>query len=278
MALDRLIAYVDARTGFDRWGPHANPLIARELRRTGQLSLRECLWLAFGSGLLGLAIRTLRTLTAASDVTLSDGLILVTIWVFEIIMPYIVAIQSAAWTYRTVRLERFELVWIMPLSNLAVVWALMFTALYRLRYALVAVIALMPYLVIEMFRLFVMWGAFLIHYQYDPPSRSDIITPTLYSLVIVCGLWGMNVLAAAVGVQAAMYRRHTSIAILVAPVSVLMIMVCPAILCVGFAPAVPPDSAPITQVMLLGVLLGVLVAPYVLTISLIHTTANMWRR
>jgi hypothetical protein len=73
MFLDRLIAYVDARTGFDRWGPRANPLIARTLHRTGRLSLRGCLWLAFGCGLLGLAISSLRTLNAASDVTRPMG-------------------------------------------------------------------------------------------------------------------------------------------------------------------------------------------------------------
>jgi hypothetical protein len=193
-------------------------------------------------------------------------------------MPYIVAILSAASTRRAVQPEQFELVQITPLSNPAVVCALVFTALYRVRYALVAVIALMPFLVIEMLRLFVMWGALMVHYHYDSPSRGDIITPTLYALVIVCGLWGMNVLAAAVGVQAAMVRRHTSMAILVAPFSILMIMLCPAILCTGFAPALSPDNALIRQGMLLGVLLGIVFGPYVLTYSLIHTTANVWRR
>ena len=37
----RLITAIDARTGFDRWGPDANPLIRRVKRQPVRLSLSD---------------------------------------------------------------------------------------------------------------------------------------------------------------------------------------------------------------------------------------------
>ncbi len=64
--LDRLITTIDARTGFDRWGPDANPLVRRIKRQPTRVSLRAGLWLAFVIGIAGLwpGVRNVQRITS----------------------------------------------------------------------------------------------------------------------------------------------------------------------------------------------------------------------
>jgi len=165
--------------------PAANPLIAQVLRqdrRASQgLSLRACLWLAFGLGMAGLFAATGHALTTSSDtIGIGPGLILTAGWLFHVVMPLIMASAAAAFTRRTMQAGDFALLHMTPISNDTLVRAFVFTALYRMRYVLALMVALMPFLVVETFLLFItIETAVLYYYSTNTPNYWEIVTPTL---------------------------------------------------------------------------------------------------
>jgi len=266
---------------FSRSNLHANPLIARVLRqdqrggRTLQMSLRA----AFALGLMGLAWGTWRTLNATSNEMGSGmGLVVMTGWLLHLAMPLITASAAAAFTRHAIQTGDFELLLMTPISNEALVQALVFTALFRMRYGLALMIAFMPLLVVEMFFLFIAIETMVYYYGPGAPTYWGIVTPTLAVLVILVGLWGMTVLGAAVGVQTALARRHVATAALVAPASLFMIMACPSILCMISLPALPNGDGLLALCLVAGILAAILAGPYLITFSIMHTAADQWRR
>jgi hypothetical protein len=263
--------------------PGANPLIAQVLRQDRRadrgLSLRACLRLAFGLGLIGLFAATWHALTTTSnEIGLGIGLILAGGWLFHVVMPLIMASAAATFTRHTMQAGDFELLYLTPISNDTLVRAFVFTALYRGRYFLMLLVALTPFLVIETFLLFIVLETLIIYYTLITPTYWEIVTPALAALMILVGLWGATLLGAAVGVQSALTRRHMASAALFAPASVFLIMTCPVLLCGMTAPALPINN-PIQSLCLTGaVLLALLAGPYIIAFSIMHTTADQWRR
>ncbi len=264
--------------------PGANPLIAQVLRQDRRasrgLSLRACLWLAFGLGLAGLFVATWHTLTTTSnDVGVGPALLLTVGWLFHAVMPLIIASAAATFTRRTMQAGDFELLHMASISNDTLVRAFVFTALYRMRYALALMVAFTPFLVVETFLLFITLRTIVTYYPITGgPAYWEIVTPTLTALVILIGLWGTTVLGAAVGVQTALARQYTAVAALVAPASVFMIMACPSFLCMVTAPALPARNDTLALCLSVAVLLALLAGPYIIAFSIMHTTADQWRR
>ena len=95
--LDSLIAGVDARTGFDRWGPPSNPLIRRLTRRPTRLTLRGALWLAFGLGLGTLAITSTAMLgRSGARLTLFESSLFFAGWLMLLLAPLFTASSGTA--------------------------------------------------------------------------------------------------------------------------------------------------------------------------------------
>ncbi|MBN1565931.1 MAG: hypothetical protein JXA10_18970 [Anaerolineae bacterium] len=283
----KLFTYIDRLTRFDRWGPRANPLIRLTLQRETRLSLRSALWLAFGIGLAGLALSTWQIMHTTTD-NLADleWILVVFGWVFVVATPFGVAFSAALNTRRAIVPERFELVQITTLCNEDVVWALIFEALHGLRYALIGLVGIMPLLVIKVFH----WRmVFELQYQnrfrgyyggqnYAAPSASEIIMPTLLALGLLLAVWGLTLLGAAVGVRSALLSRRTEMAIAVAPFSVLM-TVFGQCMCTTLASFAFNDADLIGVVVYALILLVlVVVAPYLLVLNVVWTTADRWDR
>jgi hypothetical protein len=280
-----VIGWVDRLTRFERWGPCANPLIRRTLRQKTPLTLRRSLWIAFGIGLAGLAISVWQLLHATSDnISNLDWILMVFVWPFLVVTPFAFSLTAALQTRRAMVAERFELVQLTALSNETIVWALMFDALYGLRYALIGVVGLMPLLVIKTFHLLIVFdlqrqNRFSYYYvgDYTPPTTSEIVVPTLLTLGLIIGVWGLTLLGVAIGVRSAVQRRHTETAIAVAPFALLSIMIGQC-MCVGAVPTLLADQSGSAWDMMLIVLIGMIPVPYVLVFHTMWTTAYHWQR
>jgi hypothetical protein len=274
MSLKRLISAIDAWTGFDRWGPDTNPLMAQLKRQPSRLSLRALLWLAFGLGILGLAAATGITVYAsASDLSTAERIVTVSGWAFYLAAPFITAAGAASGTRRAVRVDHYEVIWLTPLSNTTLVRAHVFAALYRARYMLGGLVALMPFLIVEVFHAQVALQAHLYFYAPDPPTYWEGVVPALLALVVVMGLWGLVFLGAAIGVRMALLRRDPHMAVVAALALTGGSMLCPC-LCGGL---VAPDFLPSPAVVI--VILPLLAAiPYVVAIGTLEGTANAWPR
>jgi hypothetical protein len=281
-----MITQIDTLTGFDRWGPRANPLIRQTLRRETRLSLRAALWIAFGIGLAGLAISTWQTLRATTDdLSNLDWILLLVGWPFVAFTPFAVSFAAALNTRRAIVPERFELVHLTPLPNESIVWALIFEALYGLRYALIAVVGIMPVLVIKTFHVLILFdlhmqNRFRPYYSgtYVPPAQANITTATLIALGLIVGAWGLTLLGAAVGIRSAILGRRTEIAIAAAPFAVLMTMTGQCMFVGVVSSIVPYASLP--GAILYGIVLAVMVvlAPYLLVINAVWRASDRWGR
>jgi hypothetical protein len=275
-----ILAGIDTRTRFAKWGPDANPLIVHLKRQPSRLTLRRTLWLGFGLGLLSLGISAAAVLTAQRDqLGFFAGLVFLVGWLVTLLTPFLTASAAAVLTQRALRPERFDLIRMTPLPNETLVWAQVFTALYRMRLVYLVLVTLMPVLVVGVFFLFLSVSS--VFYYYDPvaPSYWEVVGPTLFALALILELWGMNLLGAAVGVRMGLLRRSTSLSIIAAPLIILIVMACPCVCCTSALSTLPGEFTYLTEILLAMVLPLFLTAlPYILTAQVIESTARAWRR
>lgn len=285
VGLQAVLARIDRRYGFDRWGPDTNPLIRLAKRRAGRFSLRALLWITFGSGLLITTLMTLYILTSSreEEVAQVETLLAITVWGSYLITPLMVTILAVITTRRTVSRKQFELTILTPLSNEAIVGALIYTAMYRLRYVLLGLVLLFPLMVFPIFHWLLIDGTSVRHFTlgvrvYYPPDYWDVVGPTLGATAVAVGLWGLNLLGIAIGVGMALLRKYPSVAMISAPLSMLAIMLSPCCFTcwLGYTvQRVTVDCALCYLVVLVGV---IMIAPYRLLHLSIYFTADRWRR
>jgi hypothetical protein len=154
-----------------------------------------------------------------------------------------------------------------------------------LRHALIAVVGVMPLMVIKIFHLLIvfdlqMQNKFAYYYSgdYTPPTRAEIILPTLLTLGLITGAWGMTLLGAAMGVRSALVRHRTETAVTAAPFALLATLVGQCV-CVGAVSMLfPGDGLCGVIVFSLLVIAVVLIVPYALVINTVWTTADRWWR
>jgi hypothetical protein len=293
--LNAAIAWVDARARFREWGPRTNPLIVRLLRRPAFLTLRESLWLSFGLGLLALAYGTYAVLHATSDsMPLFDTMLFITGWLLTGLAPLITASAGVLITAREIRPDPYDLLRLTPLPGATLVRAYVFTTLYRLRYLYVALVALMPVLVVRVFFLLIVLyktmqdiytGAYWYGntYEIQPPAWYQIVLPTLAVLGVIIGLWGMNLLAAAWGVRAALERSiNPAWTATSTPMAIGAVMLCLCVMAAAtftFAGGLFVTNS-IVQLIVLGFVgLVFMLLPYLLgAIQMIQAAQNYDRR
>jgi hypothetical protein len=274
MMLEQLIGAIDTRTRFARWGPDGNPLIVQLKRQPTRLSLRALLWLAFGLGMLGLAGATASTLYApGSRLSGAEQTVFVAGWAAYLAAPFITAAGAAWGTRRAVRVDHYEVIWLTPLSNIALVRAHVFAALYRVRTMLGGLIALMPFLVVEVFHTELVLQARLYYYAPQPPTYWDGVGSALLALCVAVGLWGLVFLGAAIGVRTALLGRDAGMAVVASLALTGGSMLCPCV-CSGYvAPHVL--TSPELAVVLLPLLAAI---PYVVAVGTMEGTAALWKR
>ena len=282
----RLITAIDARTGFDRWGPDANPLIRRVKRQPVRLSLRAGLWLAFVIGLAGMwpGVQNVQHITS-HNMSDAEAIIVMMGWPLYFVTPFATAFMTAMGTRRALAPERFETLYVTPLSNFSIVSALVYTALYRLRTIFLLLIAFMPLFIIMNFAVVVKISSFFaIEYNgyggnYGHLTYWGNVGAVLLEMAFLLGLLHMNVLAAAVGVHTGLKRRSLALALFAAPSTLLLVMLSPLFSCVVLL-SVPNLEIGDTLLTALAVIVALvlMLAPGPVAHSFMRRTADQWRR
>jgi hypothetical protein len=283
--LNHLIATIDTRTGFDRWGPEANPLIRQIKRQPVRVSLRAGLWLAVVIGLVGIW-PGVRNALHATTYNLSDpeAIVVMMGWPLYFVSPFATAFLAAIGTKRMLAPERFETLYVTPLSNLSIVAAFVYATLYRLRTIFLLLIAFMPLFIVMNFAFVVKISTFFaVEYSYggsyDTPTYWGNVGAVLLEIAFLLGLLHMNVLAAAVGVHSALKRRSLALTLFAAPSTLLLAMLSPLMSClvVMAVPDIEIDDALLTALAVI-VALVLMVAPGPVAYRFMQHTAAQWRR
>jgi hypothetical protein len=211
--------------------PDTNPHVARLTRGARPPSLRVTLWLAFGLGLVILAIslwavpRVPQTL-ALLNVLRGLG------WGLHLATPVVVAAVAGLITGRDASSEAYRLVRQTPLSERDIALGYVFAALFRLRLLLALVVATMPAIVVGafggVFTRFALTrgsGGGLVCMGGPCSTGISALTYTLgWSLCLVAtavGLWGANLLGAAAGVAAGLRLRKPLLAAVLSPLALM---------------------------------------------------------
>ncbi len=283
--LDRLITTIDARTGFDRWGPDVNPLVRRIKRQPTRVSLRAGLWLAFVIGIAGLwpGVRNVQRITSY-DLSTAESIIVMMGWPLYFVSPFAGTFLTAMGTRRALAPERFETLHVTPLSNVSMVSAFVYTALYRLRHIFLLLIAFMPFFVVENFIFAIKISSFFaIEYGYGAGygrlTYWGNVGAVLLEVAFLLGLLHMNLLAAAVGVHTALKRRSLALALFAAPSTLLLVMLSPLCSCVVLI-AMPNIDVSDTVLTTLAVIVAVvlMLAPGPVAYTFMVRTADQWWR
>lgn len=234
-----VIATVDTATRFDEWGPDANPVIAHRQRQLTRqrITLRWPLWFAFIVGMLGLALSTWDVLTVRGEDDANELALFICLvgWIMLVVSPIFSATSAARHTRHAMRPERFDLLYVTPLSNEALVWSQVFGAILHVRRQYAILIALMPLMVVYTFYLklelvnkeryiFSFWN-----YVPATPDYWDVVGPTLWAMAIQVGFWGLNLLATVFGVRMAIFRSNTIMAQLTALGGLVLVLLSPCV-------------------------------------------------
>jgi hypothetical protein len=282
--LTRLITTIDARTGFDRWGPDANPLVRRAKRQPARISLRAGLWLAVAIGLVSAwpGVRNVQRITTY-NMSDAEAITVMLGWPLYFVTPFATAFLADMITRRALAPEQFETLCVTPLSNFSIVTAFVYTALYRLRAIFLMMIAFMPLFIVENFAVVIKISTFFAvqyHYggSYDTPTYWGNVGAVLLEVAFLLGLLHMNVLAAAVGVHAALKRRSLALTLFAAPTTLLLIMLSPLFSCVLLS--VPDLEIGDTLLRMLAVIVALvlMLAPGPVAYRFMQRTAEQWRR
>jgi len=278
---------VDDATGFTRWGPDSNPLIRQIKRedRAARMTLRRTLWAAWGLGMLGMFWATWDVLTITrAGVSMWTSIINLFGWTLLGFAPLFSAMTAARHTNRQLRPEHFDLVYITPLDNLAVVRARVFDVLFQQRRQLMVLIGLMPYMVGYAFYFFLRLDQHMrTVYYFAPtdvpaPKYWSVVGPTLWVLAIILGQWGNVLLGAVWGVRMGIFRRSAFSSVSVALVTMILILFTPCICLWGVAFLAEEAVDSVEFVFMYIVPVAFLITPWLLAWKLIEHTAWVWKR
>lgn len=213
-----------------------NPLLTRLTARPSRLSARACFWLAFGLGV--------STLLVSVQLFLADHnpnfrtLIYVLPVLFAALaaaVPPVVALVAGSTTARNVADGSYELLTATTLSDAAIVQGYVFAALYRVRWLLALVVSFAPPLVVGMLDSALHVAIYLCrvdHFyhtgDYSPQMDYSVcsmpsVDVSFTWLLIALGLWGLNLLAAALGVGLALRLRNPLVVITLAPLAAFLL-------------------------------------------------------
>ena len=234
----------------------SNPLVVRLVGKSNWLSLRACFWLAFGLGITGLILSAwmflngyesvnlwagMRTSGAqrwvfVMDTFLPRGLTLAPL-VFTLLAPIVVVFFAITMTTRDVSSNTYVLMCLTSIPNRDVVSGYIYTAFYRARLLIALAVGLMPVWVVSLLEYDVRVAAileasreadirlpyFLFRFErlLEPPTIADI----LVWLIAIIGLWGMNWLAASLGVAVALRQHRMLYAVIIAPLIIASLFI-----------------------------------------------------
>lgn len=186
-----------------------NPVYDRLVRNAKSPSLRLVLWLAFGLGLIVLAVSGWDVIYTPRDGSFLLWPLGLAGWAVALITPGIAGAIAVLLPARDQATEEYQLLRLTALSEKTIVWGYLLASLYKVRMLLGLVVALAPAAVL--------WPAGSINTYVilsDPilRVRSDPIGTSMLFLAIMFGLWVMNLLATAHGTAVGLRARNATLA------------------------------------------------------------------
>jgi hypothetical protein len=220
----------------------------------------------------------------SSNLSNAEAIIVMIGWPLYFISPFATTFLTAISTKRALAPERFETLYVTPLSNFSIVSAFVYAALYRLRTIFLLLIAFMPLFILVNFTFIVKISAFFAasysyNGSYDVPTYWGSVGAALLEVAFLLGLLHMNLLAAAVGVHAALKRRSLALTLFAAPSTLLLVMLSPLLSCMTLlaAPNIEIDDTLLTALAVI-VALVLMLAPGPVAYRFMQRTADRWRR
>jgi hypothetical protein len=219
-----------------------NPVFTRLARRARPPSLRAALWLAFLLGLVQLAVLMvlLRDLDRSSELV---GNLRVSAWALLLVAPPATAVVAALVAAQDARSEGFPLLLATGISRWQIALGYLLAALFRVRVLLALVVSSLPVVVAGVFVRFLagdFWfggsDGFYIPADFSP--RAYVVGWTLTMTAVAVGLWGVNLLGAALGVWLGL-RNRSALAAPLAAAALAVFLLPPLVLLTLLGPAIP---------------------------------------
>ncbi len=242
----------------------ANPMSARLVGRSSIQGWRSAVRLGIVLGAVSLAFGTWQFLYTD---TLILGWVALAYGAVALLAPLVIAAAGAISTARDVQSDGYPLLILTDLTDGQIVRGYVSAALYRFRGPLAVLAGLMPAVLIEILRVEVQVQAIFANIitcmpgePCSPPFRAPTMAEwsggVLGVTAILVGLWGLNLLAASLGVWQALFWRRSAPAATGALSALLVGMV---------LAVLPPLTMPTSNPLVLGVVLLVAAAvPYLL--------------
>jgi hypothetical protein len=245
-----------------------NPVMERLIGKRLEKEIYVITGAAFGVGLLALLVSMSVWGRIKGYFTLQSTVVPLLIYLVTLAptarSPLVVASIAALLTAADADKQQFQLLRLTPISEREVTWAYSVAPLRMLR-------GLLTFEYIVM--LLMLTGAMCAFLPSFPTVDREVFLATMVAmLMLAVGLVGMNILAAAVGVRAALWLREKSLAAVIAPMGMLMVILLVLLLAVNGLQVLA--SAPTVQVGVGFMLL--MVAPYVAAVELMDHT-QPWR-
>lgn len=205
-----------------------NPIIRRTIQHPAKYTMRQLAWgTVVVSWLLGIMGGLL---IQQGYYSLVSFLWMVT-WGTMILSPVVIAGAAAQFMVTEIQTGQFELLYLTAMADDRLILGYIISMVYRMRLLVAVMVAIMPLLVISTFYVLIWLNVRVTnispYIQADPPSRGEILLPTLAFMLLVMGMWETAGLGAATGISFALRYRQRGIAIImsVAACTLAMFMI-----------------------------------------------------
>jgi hypothetical protein len=202
-----------------------NPIIQRTFEYPSNYTMRQLLWgtvvAAWMLGAVG------GVLILHGYYSLVNFLWLVT-WGTTVLSPVVMAGVAAQFMVREIQTGEFELLYLTTMADDKLIWGYIISTMYRMRWLIAVMVAIMPLLVICTFYVLIWLNAIVTnispYIQSNPPSQTEILLPTLAFMLLVIGMWEAAVLGTATGISFALRYRRRGMAIIVSIAAASFVM------------------------------------------------------
>lgn len=192
-----------------------NPIIQRTIAQPATYTMRQLLW---GIVPVSWSLAALGTVAILEGYYSLVSFLWFVTWGMLVFSPVVIAGATAQLMVAEIQTGQFELLYLTTMADDKLVWGYIISMLYRMRLLVALKVAIMPLLVICTFYILIWLNVVVTNIspfvRAVPPSRSEILLPTLTFMVLTTGMWEANGLGAATGIRFALRYRQRGMAII----------------------------------------------------------------